>query len=362
VLGLPVPCLGGTRSPRRHDARAATSLRLAIGQELERSWKLPVPDPAERASAELRRRQAEASVLAQELSLLRKYAGFTPARLAKAALLTHMLGGADQPFESLRERFVSAIESLRNPEPDLLLAVFGLAPDTEQLRLLSERRESYGQTIGRGTETVADLEPPALEHLQAQLVSGWYPLSPLAIRVPASHNGAIFESIDVRLVVKDKKWHETRENYRFLAAFDEADYLGISMSYSGLPEPICDDFTVRTVRKGDSFSHQFWHKEPMRRGSFYDLRFRLAPEAEDDDPENVIETCRAFHEPTRSASFEAVFLGDSPRLIWQYERLSYFERPGEPTAQQLLRLDGNSVRVRFTNVYGGLFHGIAWRW
>jgi hypothetical protein len=273
-----------------------------------------------------------------------------------------MLGGADEPFENLRERFVSAIESLRNPEPALLLAVFGLTPDTEQLRVLDERRESYGQTIGRSIATVADLEPPAMEHLQAQLVSGWYPLSPLAIRVPASHNGAIFESIDVRLVVKDKKWHETRENYRFLAAFDEADYLGISISYPGVPEPIGDDFTVRTKRIEDSFSHQFWHKEPMRRGSFYALRFRLAPEAGGDDPENVIETSRAFHEPTRSASFEVVFLGDIPRLIWQYDRLSIFERPGEPTAQRLLRLDGNVARVRFTNVYGGLFHGIAWRW
>jgi hypothetical protein len=57
-----------------------------------------------------------------------------------------------------------------------------------------------------------------------------------------------------------------------------------------------------------------------------------------------------------------VFLGSCPRLIWKYERLSYFERPGEPTAQQLLPLDDNAVRVHFHDVYGGLFQGIAWRW
>lgn len=324
---------------------------------------MPVPAPTERASTQLRRQQAEARALSQELSLLRKYAGFTSPRLAKARLLTGLLGGVDEPFKSKKERFISAIESLRDPEAGLLLAVFGLTPDTAQLPGLAERRRSYGQTIGRGIETVADLEPAALEHLKAQLVTGWYPLSPLAIRVPASHNGAIFEAINIRVAIKDRKWHETRENYRFVAAFDEADYLAISSSYPGRPEPIGNDFRVSTVRVGDSFSHRFWHKEPMRRGQSYDLRFLIVPDADYGDPGNITETCRAFHEPTRSASFEAVFLGNGPRMVWRYERLSYFERPGEPTAQRLLALDANnSVRARFHDVYGGLFHGIAWQW
>lgn len=141
---------------------------------------------------------------------------------------------------------MSAIRSLREPEPELLLAVYGLARDMEYLPLLEERRARCGATIGRGKYTVADREPEALKHLRLQLVTGWYPLSTLGIRIPTSHNGIVFESVNVRVVVKDKLWHETRENYRLLAAFDEEDFVAISSSYPGRAEPIGEDLSVRT--------------------------------------------------------------------------------------------------------------------
>jgi hypothetical protein len=262
----------------------------------------------------------------------------------------------------LRERLVSAIHSLRDPEPALLLAIFGLTVETATLPLLRQRRAHYGRTIGRSVETVADLEPAALEHLRLQLVTGWYPLSPLTGRIPVSHNGVIFESIGIRVVIKNRHWHETRENYRFFAAFDEAEYLTISSSYPGRAIPIGDDFTVRTLRVGESISHHFWHRTPMRRGQFYDLRYRLVQNESATDRTVITETSRAFHEPTRLARIETVFLGPLPTVIWQFERLSYFERPGVPNSSRMLPLRDGRTAVEYHDLCGGLFNGIAWAW
>lgn len=300
--------------------------------------------------------------LRRELLLLRKDAGFTPVRLIRAAEVVRLLGGPDQSYDSLRERFVSAIQSLRDPEAELLLDVFSLANDTEGIPLLKLRREIHAGKLGRSIETVAARESAAVEHLRTQLVTGWYPKSPVGMRVPASHNGVIQEFVHVQTFVRDRRWEETREHYRFVAAFDEADYLAISSSFPGRPEPE-GDFTVRTKRINDSFTHQFWHHGPMRRGQVYDLRFRLVPDEEYGAPGLLKEESRAFHEPTRTASFEAVFLGERPSRIWAYRGLSYFERPGILTPDRLLTLQRDDRAVaRHHDLHGGLYSGIAWNW
>lgn len=100
-------------------------------------------------------------------------------------------------------------------------------------------------------------------------------------------------------LVVDKMWRETREHYRFVALFDEAEYIAISSSYPGRPIPEGDNFTVRTVRVGESFSHQFWHSPgPVRRGRTYDLQFVHVPDGEFGAPGAVVEEARAFHERT----------------------------------------------------------------
>lgn len=317
----------------------------------------PVSHPGDRQIAS---DAAATRLFEDQLLFLRKYGGFTPTRLAKAPTLRHVLGGDDETFEMHRERFVSAIHSLRDPEPELLLAVYGLIPETAGMASLEARRKYYGGRTGRSVATVADWETPAVDHLRSQLITGWYPKSPLSVRVPTSHNGVVQEAVSIRTVVKDCRWQETREFYRLFAAFDEADYFTISSSFPGRPEPE-GNFTVRTKRIGESFSHQFWHKEPMRRGRFYDLRFRLAPDPTLGDPGPITEVSRAFHEPTHYASFEVVFLGMKPRQIWRYEGLTYFERPGQPTREQLLLPSGDQVRARFRDLFGGLYQGIAWR-
>lgn len=215
-------------------------------------------------------------------------------------------------------------------------------------------------------DTVTTREDTALVHLRNQLITGWYPASPLTMRVPELHNGIIQEHVTIQTIINDMRWQETREHYRFLAVFDEADYLTISASYPGQAIPLPEGrspFTVRTRHVGSSYSHDFIHHTPMRRGNSYDLAFKLAPDPDDDDPGLLTETSRAFHERTLTATFEVVFIGTKPARIWSYERLTYFERPGQPSAANTLNLkDTSSTRFSCRDLYGGLFSGIAWEW
>lgn len=297
-----------------------------------------------------------------DLVFLHKDVGLTPARIAKAPLARQLLGGENESFEVMRERLVSAINSLRDPEPEILLDVFGLSPDTEQMALLKDRRKHYGDKHGIKTEAVADREAPALDDLRKQLVTGWYPKSPSGFSVPQSHNGFIQQSANILTVVRNRAWQETREFHRLIAAFDEADFIAISNSFPGRPIPE-GDFTVDTKRIGDSYTHRFFYKEPMRRGETYDLKFRLVADPELGTPGALREESRAFHEPTRFTSFKAVFLGGKPVSIWSYRGLTFFERPGSLSTGESLEFDDESVvKAIFHDLYGGLFSGIAWEW
>lgn len=298
----------------------------------------------------------------KELGFLRKDSGFTNTRLNRAPLVRQLLGGDNEPFEIARERMASAIQSLRDPYPEILLDVFGLSTETEGIAYLKDRRQLYGARNGVKVEAAADREDPALKSLRNQLVTGWYPKSPTDFVVPPSHNGFVQQSVTIMTPVKNRAWAETREHYRLIAAFDEAEFIAISSSLPGRPVT-AGDFTVKTVRIGASFTHRFFYKEPMRRGEYYDLKFKLVPDPELGSPEALLEESRAFHEPTRFATFQAAFFGDRPSTIWSYRGLSYFERPADPTHGESLGMDVDGVaEASFHDLYGGLYSGIAWRW
>lgn len=331
--------------------------------------------------------------LEDDLLYLRKGPGVTPARVASVGTLRLVLGGAQEPFASLRQRLVSAICSLPDEDEALLLDVFGLSPQAEGLSTLRQRQELHGTRIDRKVDTVAAREVSAIANLRNQLLSGWYPASPLGSSGagPELHNGVVNEAVAITTVVADGQWQETREHYRFLALFDEADYLRIANSFPGtaVAQP---PFTVRTQRIGSSWSHDFYHDGPMRRGQTYDLHYRLVPEAEVDaeagaddhaarsdgndaagpaadsgtaaaKDSRLCETSRAFHERTLTARFDTVFLGTKPKTIWSFNRLSFFQRPGSLTPSTRLDLaGGSSVSVTYRDLYGGLFSGVGWEW
>jgi len=58
-----------------------------------------------------------------------------------------------------------------------------------------------------------------------------------------------------------------------------------------------------------------------------------------------------------------MFKGERLSIIWAYDKLSRTERPGEPTNENRLVLsEGGDIQTEFSQLYGGLHSGIAWRW
>lgn len=298
----------------------------------------------------------------QELLFLRKGPGLTPERFASCRELQDTLGGSKEPPQVLLERFESAIHSLRDDDVDLLLGIFARGEATRGVSPLSARRDLLGQRLGLKREAVADRDAAAIERLLIQLVTGWYPKSPIGIRIPESHNGFAQHSVRVQTLVRDRRHIETRQHFRLFALFDGVEYLAIAALHPSPPIVIGDDFRVRTVEGSTGFMHQFWHRTPMRRGHTYDLRIRIDNPAPD-EPYVLTEESIAFHEPTRLATFEVVYIGTLPSVIWKVQGLTTAERPGTPTTTTLLDPKGSSaVNADFRDVYGGLYHGIAWEW
>lgn len=300
--------------------------------------------------------------LDKDLRRMLKREGFRPQRVASARTLQRILGGSTEPFDVLQERFISAINSLADEDAGALLDGYALSSDTEHLESLPDRYEVIGRKLGLKIDATRSRVSAAIDRLQAQLTTGWYPKSPLPFRVPESHNGIINEFVIVQTVVKNRKWRETRERYRFIAAFDEADYLAISSSQPG-PIETLGEFDCERRPIGDHFEDRFFMPEPLRRGSTYDLKFRRLPPPEADNPEVLVGEWRAMHEPTRDAGFEVFFQGETPRTIWRFSGLTHLQAPGRPEPTNRLKLSPQgSVRARFHDLYGGLFCGIAWEW
>lgn len=109
------------------------------------------------------------------------------------------------------------------------------------------------------------------------------------------------------------------------------------------------------------WEHQFWHYEPMPRGKTY-LVFRVV-NPNPDEPEWLTEESMAFHEPTRFAEFEVIFLGRHPQTVWSFHGLTARERPGRQSDGQPVSItEDRRATVQFVDVYGGLYCGVAWEW
>ncbi len=323
----------------------------------------------------------------RELLYLRKGVGYTDARFQACPALIQILGGAHEPVELLRERVESAIHSLHDADADLLWRVFGFDADG---RTLAARRDAVGRALGLSREAIADRDAQAVERLLHQLVTGWYPTSPIGIRIPESHNGIVQHHVHVATVVNNRKHELTHHRYRFMATFDGAEYLAVAGDHEALVSVTTGDFTVRLRPAARGTLYQFWHAEPLRRGKVYDLGFIVRNPDVANDPYWLTEESLAFHEPTRLATFEVQFKGDVPASIWHFRGLTASERPGKPTDQNRLTPGGvsrdestptrsetkrsrsgraaiptfrpNQAATQLSDLYGGLYAGVAWSW
>ncbi|MCL2280658.1 hypothetical protein FWC31_02105 [Candidatus Saccharibacteria bacterium] len=297
---------------------------------------------------------------------LRKDKGFTAGRLRNASTLLRVLGGAGQDFLDLRVRFISAVNSLPDKRAaNLMMAAYGLLPGYKGLSQLSERRKTYGQQVGLKIDAIAKHENAAIRELAIQLLTARYTMSPLPFSsnvVP--HNAALHEYVEINTLVKDRLWQETTETYEIISQVDDVGWLEISSDIPAIVTSTCDAKAV-TEPSSNGLRHRFCFDEPLMRGSATTLTFTMAPDSLLADLTSLvlIEESRAFHEPTIAAKFIIKFIGQQPSVIWQYDHLAIYERPGKPIKQQLLISDeSGTVTATFTDLYGGMFSGVAWGW
>lgn len=304
--------------------------------------------------------------LITNLMYLRKDKGFTASRLRNTRTLLGLLGGSGQGFADLKARFVSAINSMADKRAvSLLLAAYALAPDYADASQLSERRQAYGQAVGLKSDALAKHENAAVRELAIQLLTARYTFSPLPFSpnvVP--HNAALHEYVEIATVVKNQHWQETRETYKLISLVDNVGWLEISSDIPAIVTSTCKA-KVKTGPSSGGLRHRFYFDELLMRGDIATLTFTMTPDERLADPDKRIlhEETRAFHEPTLIAKYTVTFIGEQPTVIWQYDHLAIYERPGEPSERQLLTPDANGiVQADFTDLYGGLYSGVAWEW
>lgn len=306
--------------------------------------------------------------LIDDLIYLRKGEGFASAKLRNATNLLAVLGGKNQNFKDLAVRFISAINSLPDEKSaQVLLSAYGLTSEylSAEHTSLAKRRRAFGQTIGLKPDALAKRENAAISELAIQLITARYTMSPLPFSsAVVPHNAAIHEYVEILTLVKNTLWTEAREYYRLISLVDDVDYLEIS---SDIPAKITSncECEVKTEPSSGGLRHRFFYPKPLMRGQLAELRFTMTPDQKLADPNSLRlnETTRAFHEPTLEAKFELIFIGEKPQVIWQYDHLAMYERPGVPAKEQLLDLgDTSVVQANFTDLYGGLFSGVAWKW
>jgi hypothetical protein len=302
--------------------------------------------------------------LLTDLIYLRKGLGLAAGRLSGASTLLEVCGGRGRPLEVTQARFVSAIESLPDLKSrEVLLAAYGVSPVTSGLPSLGERRDAYGAQVDRGRDTLADWEDAALNELAITLLTSYYAGAPLPAQLPMPHGGYLLDYVNVTTLYRDRRFVEHEQGRRVISLVEGA--AGFAY-HSGEHTHVTalDGCTVETryVPGGSVHTLRF---PGLKRGDVHDFSFRETldgSETQADVPAQDL-AGQSFETPTLVYRQEVTFLGQRPSVVWAYDKLSRIERPGNPETQRVLGFENSAtVRAEFTQLYGGLFCGIAWRW
>jgi hypothetical protein len=303
--------------------------------------------------------------LIDDLIYLRKGPGLTLDRLKNAPAVIDYCGGPDVPLSTVRERLITAVNSLGGHRGGpALRAVYGVdgppAGDTE------DRRRAFAGSVGRKPNTVRGWENDAIEELAVVLLTSYYAGSETPKGMVIPHGGFLIEHLHVVTVIRDRKFFESHQTRTLLSLVDGAagfrygsysptEIFALSGGSAGVPEQH-EGGTMHTIR---------FPKE-LSRGQAHTFSFRERIPAGAPDGATGPEAGFAgqtFESPTLSYTNEVCFLGDVPPTVWTYDKLSRIERPGTPTTSRGLNVGERAVfRVTFSELYGGLCSGIGWRW
>jgi hypothetical protein len=303
--------------------------------------------------------------LVDDLVYLRKSRGLTLDRLTKAEAVVRACGGSDQPIETVYERFVAALRSLGNSRGALALqAAYGI--DDGSADELSERRAAYAASVNRKPDTIRDWEDEAIDELALKLLTAFYAGAPTPDKLPIPHGGFLLRSLTVLTIMRDRRFMESQQTRQLISLVDGAKgFVYGTYSPTILSDP--QNCTVRLSKTTpNGVLHEVMFPEPLQRGQSHTFSFREHVPDEAKEPEPPLEDFagQTFESPTLRYRQEVAFLGERPKVVWAYDKLSRIERPGEPEEGNVVPLvgDGGIAAAQFYELYGGLCTGIAWWW
>jgi hypothetical protein len=209
-------------------------------------------------------------------------------------------------------------------------------------------------------------ENDAIEELAFVLLTSYYAGSEIPNGLVVPHGGFLIEHLHVVTVIRDREFFESHQTRTILSLVDGAagfrygsysptEIFGLSGGSTSEPEQH-QGGTMHTIR---------FPKE-LQRGQAHSFGFRERIPAGAPDglagPQAGF-AGQTFESPTLSYTNEVCFLGEVPPTVWTYDKISRIERPGTPTASTSLDASERAVfRAVFSELYGGLCSGHAWRW
>jgi len=297
---------------------------------------------------------------------LRKGEGFTLEKARDADVFLEMMGGAGQTFDELYTRFLSAIYSVKDEASvEVLLVAYGLEPGYEDMPSLKDRREIYGEFIGRKYDTIAKREKAAIQEMAVRILLSQWVNAPLPANIPVIHGGFICESLQSSILIRDRKLVETRETQCLIALADNLASFDYDTNELSVVEAL-QGCTVKTREISGGRKYILAFPKKLKRGQRHEVSFlEHAPECGKDGRTAIaVEVARSFAIPTFDYCLELIFVGQKPKRIWSYSMLTLLERPGDPEVQPPLDFlnGGSTVQVVFSHLHGGMFSGIAWEW
>lgn len=301
--------------------------------------------------------------LIADITYLRKGPGLTGDRLRQAGAVVTACGGDELPTGTLLERLAAAVRSIgRTDGGRALIAALGL--DGSQDSSLKERRARFARSANRSPDAVRIWEDRAIEEVALRLLSQFWAGAPLPDELPIPHGGLLLTDLTTTYLYQDRRFVESQQRRTLISLVDGAAGFQYG-TYT--PTELFDvrggAVETRNVRSGTL--HTIHFPQALRRAQqhVFSFRERVAVEGETAaEPPQEDRAGQTFESPTLFFRVEACFMGDVPPTVWAYDKLSSIERPGEPEQGVAVSPSGNIIAAEFTELYGGLASGLAWRW
>ena len=299
--------------------------------------------------------------LTLELQYLRKGFGLTLAKLAQCPeILRVCRTNAGDPQPAL-VAITAAMEQLRNRRSaQALSAAYGL-DELSPLPLLRDRRKRFGAQ--RSTDTVENWENDGIQELRLLLLAGQAEIQLSRDTGGLPVGGYAMEQLEALYRYTDGCFQESVQARNVIALVDDADGFIYATHVDTVLTVVRGGRAVVLDRVAEGWvRHKIIFPRALQRGESHEFVIReqlRVPETQRPDEDKI---SQIFHLPTRTFWVTAEFTGAVPPVVWSFDKLAHFERPGTPTRTNRLWPDRGRITQEFHTLYGGLFSGIAWRW